>query len=171
MSMAEEGSEAEALEKDGGKASSPSGPGKNTTGRAQSIACCCFEMRGRGRGRAFPSVGVKLTGLVCPVLPPPPSYTQIPKIRLKRLVFLLPVLLSPTNRALGSWSGVPAALLPPVSSEEAANSTQESGEKATTQPPTASFTAIGMALSSKINARPLFCLLACLFVSHFLGEN
>ncbi|KAL5653853.1 hypothetical protein ACJX0J_033172, partial [Zea mays] len=63
-SMADEGSEAEALEKDGGKASSPSGP------------------------------------------------------------------------------GVPAALLPPVSSEEAANSTLESGVKATTQPPTASFTAI-----------------------------
>jgi hypothetical protein len=92
-----------------------------------------------------------------------------PKNQIKRTGFSPRSPSPPPLIALGSWSGVPAALLPPVSSEEAANSMQESGEKATTQPPTSSFTAISIVFSSKIDARQLFCLLVCLFPT--LGEK
>jgi protein O-mannose beta-1,4-N-acetylglucosaminyltransferase len=42
-----------------------------------------------------------------------------------------------------------AGLLPPVSSEEAANSTQESGEKAMTQPPTANLLVLVSLIEAK----------------------
>jgi protein O-mannose beta-1,4-N-acetylglucosaminyltransferase len=46
-------------------------------------------------------------------------------------------------------AGPAAGLLPPVSSEEAANSTQESGEKAITQPPTANLLGLVSLIEAK----------------------